>query len=879
MNSREIELVLKARLEASDASNDAANLGTQLGSAIEKAFDGLGEKLASKFAEEFKNKLSQSNLIPSMSGGQGAISGAPMQPPQIGGTYGSYDIQAQIKARTNDDGRWLYSASDNVDKVTNAIASGGGSAGRSNAPGSYYNTPQFAPKTYGAATILQNFQDEYGNRGNGSANVSRSEANALDDTVRRYRLFQQVSKVNPEFQLSNVGLNQEQVTQARERLTGLASSAASTLANKDLDKKIELLTAALDKMGEKYEKASNKEEKTQADKDLIETYQRREGELHKTVKERADMQGAVQSAAKAAQELPAEPMPESGFSRAGRFARGAGAAMVVAGEVGQMLSSWNYMGRRNDAYATDLDNYGVRQRLRGDNTGIVANALEGGTDEQKSRARSRAWGNFFSELTSGVGQLAVGAGGIAASGVAEVSSLGAATPLALAGAAVSGGVALNGVRTIGSSINAYRTMDERIAANLQQEQQAAMLKNEEFTRSFNYQRANRISGYNDAQAMGSDQLSSFLMGYDPNRPGDNVMNRNNGSGLSRDQLLGQQRRFARMGGVYNGVDSLTSDMAAQTGMTDLNFLTGQGFANAADTAVATFRGGGFTRAEAIARTRDEYNGLRSAGLEETGLVDAFNARNGFAQQGLDFGGAASFGMRSAAGYAAANNMTEGFQVGKLQNMQYNFQSSVNTGAGLKGIAKSQAINDLEKKLGPDVKFSEADRIAFQLGQIGPDALRKYAKNMSSDQLSQLSDDTMKDIENRTVDLYTGSLGGNREVAQTMLNYESGGRSSLELQQRMFGGDAQAVMPKEGDVRSGRTAPQGKAEKQQDIDVEVSEFNTGIATLKAGFEALQKETDNLVKKFQQIKIQAYNNQVAKAPAPQQFQAGPGGRFSE
>jgi hypothetical protein len=831
MNSKEIELILQARLEASDAEKDALKMGSAIGDAIEKAFDGLGTRLAEKFASEFSTAIKNSGMLtqnaflgngpPEGLGFGGTSSGSPERSKSSGG-FPSKD--EPITSYTNDANTRSFS-----ERI-------GGTAGGS---GFGYTSQR---RGFGIATLLS---DSFKNIP-GAADaleIGREEANTMDRKLRRYEIFKETKKFNPNFTLDQVGLDNKQVRELKTELTGLGTAAATKLADGKLEERIERLTQVLEKNAAGYEKAVNSKDKTPQQELLVKMFEKRTEEKENLIKTENDLKGSINTFGRQVNGIGNhDDLPwykdQAKLNPVGR-------GLMAGAVIGDFASNLPYSLARGAAGAADVNNMASRDYMSGNTGGILATELAGGYDAVRGRAKLSAGLDIGVGVAGGLGQMVLG-GAFAESGIGAM-------------------IGLNGLKQVGSSAKDFVEFEGSVSRKMREDQSLSYSTNQEVLDMYGKSRANSLGAYADARATGSERHSDFLTGVNKDgSPG--MYDQSKDSGLSRGEIYQSMKSIASgMGGVYNDYNVLDSKNI-KNAIVRGNNLKGQGFNNIQDVSAQMFQGQSNSpwasnqysdREDAMTSTQDRYLKYREGGLE-SGAISTLGAMMGQRGSGFDMAGSAGYNADVAAAYASANKLNNVSGITSLMKAQTGITESTNTGQGMLGIAKIQSIKQLEKDLGRGL--SKAERYALQMGTAGKDTFRGLLGSGASD--TEVNDKFEKyqgSLKSNVIGMYERSLGKdsaeNKELASVYAAKELGGATGASeiLSTGKFYRTADGKLTKMPDPNTlgAATNVPGKAEQAQDTKREIMELIEGQKLLKTGFDVLATAAEAAAKRLREV----------------------------
>jgi len=823
MNSKEIELILKARLEASDAEKDAVSVASKIGGAIEQAFNGLGSKIADRFADEFKQKIAQLDIFSFNNVNSGysrgpALPGATHDPGQLQLGQQNAHLQQPITSHTNEQ----------------RVRSGAFSAG------SAMPVPGYMPASrrgYGTATLLASQLPGMTGGRDLMEGFGLDEAKSMDDKLSRFKYLQQMRSFNPSASAESVGLSNKELVDLKKEVTALGSAAGQRLATGNFDQRIDKLTQALDKLSVSYEKAISTpaDQRSASERMIIEKYESAAGKTDALRQTKADLEGTIKDLGSQAKDLPTAAVP---WYR-DRMRMGQGA--VAAGEMMGFMGNANYSMLRGEMGAAQVAGMGTRDYMDKNWGGMLAAQFGGGYQGLQDKARFSAGMDIGGGLVSGVGQMVIG-GATAKTGIGAL-------------------VGINGIRQTMSSAKDMMEYESAVFNKMGMEQNLQYGKNKEFIDMYVKGRANQQGSYNEALGMGSEMYSNFLTGGGKG----GVYDRSRQSGLSMESMRGSLRQYtAGMGGVYMGYNTM-EDPLFQDAAVRGNFAKGKGFANVEDVSSAMFRGGSMgmspatDRARAIDESIGRYDSYRGAGLEEGGSVQLLGSMAARANSGLDMSASAGYNADVAANFGANNGMRNSNQLQFLNRTQNNMTDATNTGQGMMGIAKIRAVKDLEKRLGR--KLTKEERYQVQLGTMGEESMARImgldpAKKGDLEKVRSELGSWNQSLKKHGVDMYTQAVGGDRKLGAMIYGREQGGANTgEEMYQASQLATQEDGKPKEVlpgmDFTRGQKMPTGKREQIQETGTEIDVLMNGIRTLNEGFNALETSAKDAAKRLDQL----------------------------
>lgn len=482
-NNKNIELLLKARLDAAEAITGAEDLGKKMAASFAGAFDSIGEEIAKKVLEAAKRNLSGATLSSGsdfLTRNQGWASqipniGAPANtvptnalatstasvagaitsglPPQAAATTGTEQIKQQ-------------SAAASESGVGRILATGGYGAG-----------------VHGFGGLLQLAQAGALTSGVGDDNaraVATDQYLSASSTADKAALFMRMRRAgieaNPDRYISREALNSG---------IGSAESVLESSSGKLAD-----LIDKIDELNKTFTEANgNAEKQAETQKDLIRALEEKNAiETHQQAAVRdLNTMKQMQQTAYATEQAPT-----------GLFGTREGAmrAVSAAGFGAQVLAEAPGLYRHASATMARYGNLESRAMASGDIDRLLAVQALGGQGSVNTFGTIE--GGAKSVVSAGVQGTLGYMGGTAA---AAAMGLGPAGVLGL-------GIAGAGM----AAYNALSSTSSRIGGSIEDRIQTELGVNQEY---YDMNRAGRgaaVGAYRGAQSMGSPELSRFLVG-------------------------------------------------------------------------------------------------------------------------------------------------------------------------------------------------------------------------------------------------------------------------------------------------------------------------------------------------------------------------------
>lgn len=833
MNSREIELVLKARLEASDAANDATAFATQIGQAMQTAFEGLGTTLADKFAQEFKARISQLDLDLTGFAGKGGGQGSGLMQGTQPALAGQVDTSRPITSESNSG------------QIHQRIVNFGGGSTDS------FSDP-FGRLDRGRSGMISQFTAGWENVRGAKADwirgVGEDHINSMDDKIDTLRTYAKVKKIAPHVNMGEFGINEAEIPNMKKDLQAMAVNAAKTATSPELKEELRALTGAMKDLHEDYKTARSKpvDERSVGDLLAMEEFEAKGTRKNGIETLQRNAQDVMDRTGQAVKDLPDAAPGAMPWYRDAQKMGAVSKGMILAGQVGQFASELPYLQGRNAAAGVEINNMGARDFMRGDYSSLIGAQMAGGYDQLKSNSTFSTALGIGSQAVVGIGSMI---GGAFASSTGVGAAFGA--PLMLAG----GGLAMDAGR---NAVN----FDSARQAKMRDQISSTVGANQEMIDTYMQGRTNSMSAYGDAKAMGSSAYSQFLSGFSKDLdPHKSVFVRSANSGLSMNEMSQGLRSYARgMGGTVDGVnvlDGMTDEIARG------NKFKGLGFHNIEDVSAGFFAGGSTggareSRANAMNFAQDSYASMKVGGLDEAASVGLLTSQGQRAGSSLDAAAGAKYATDNVSSYVASGasgmNLNNQYGMSAMSRGESNLQSGMVTSNGMMGIARIRAIEDLEKKLGR--KLTRAERFEIGTGAVGEQWMQKaMAGSKTKLSASELTKGFIDDNRREAVDMYTRSNGGDRDLGKSMVGKNvMGGADALET--HLFGDMADRPGGKlrkatKSEVDGMKRDDLGKPETEQDTKMTLRELFVGMKNAKEGFNAVATSAGAAAKRLAQI----------------------------
>lgn len=817
MNSKEIDLILRARLDSSSAESDAQALGSSLGAALEQAFSGVGDRIAETIISQIQSKLGQADfgrlLLGSSSGTQGYgvpdnFVGPKINPnePKTSNNNSSYQVQQQ-----GDPNKGLPPLPGPM------------------APESFSH-PNFSPPahkanpTSGFASLLLNgfFQNNKDEATPSQIAQANEQASAHDIDVNKYTRYKNLKKAGYNVNLNHVGLSEEKLSDLRNTTQDLVKDSSAQVNT--LENSIKELSTTIIDLTRKYQEAKDEPTKLAA-KEILDS--------QKALKEAKQFELGEKSAlvAKGIEAGRGLGQDATGgyFSNPENRAK-FGQGFAVAGQAVQFAGNYHYMDLANQSGYASNQYMGTRDMTSGNREGMLAAQFGGGYDEMRSHAKFGAGADVVAKIGTGAAEFGLGV-------MSGPNPFGAM-------------MGITGASTMMSGAKDAMEYQNAVAQKMRTEQGNQYTKNQEYIDMYSKSRSNNVAAYGDAKSLGSSSYSQFLTGY--NADGSRgILQDSSYSGLTTSEIKGGLRSYAHgMGGVY-GDTNVLEQLGSQ--IKQGNNLKGLGFSNIEDVSSALFRGGYAgedntvgTRSAAMEGAQQRYGNYNAAGLEGSSSVQLLQTMANKAGSSLDAGAGAAYAADVSASYAGTHNMGNANQTQFVNRMVQGSMDMTNTGDGIGGIAKFRAMQDLEKQLGR--KLSYAERYAVQKGEMGTQAMEllmnKDGKKHDAKEVSGNIDMFNKSRRDNLLETATISFG-DKDFAKVWAAEQSGTKDSFEM---LTGGNVisgygakpgASPIKDAAAVKAALSKTPGAPETVQDTKNEIIELSLGMKTLSVGFKALEE----------------------------------------
>lgn len=567
-SSKEIEIILQAKLEQGNAVDSAKELGKGISEAIERAFDGLGERIASGLILQMRNTISNIKLGDMFNTNNTEVSqklNRDALPPPGGTIYGPDNRpvyfepprQAPIGAPGTDVPGGAYATQLSSASLPANTAAAAEAAGQSDFKmrlggvryGLGLSKAFLDPANPLDAELRKISQEE----GGGVQESERQERLRMDAIATRLRSFKNLRRVDPSAQVDD---------SFREELfgeKGFRNFAVDQI--KGNDSKIQELTSAIQHLTEEtkknataYEEANKKAttDRTPEEQNLVSNFQKEQARRYAKIRQSADdierIQEESSSLGRSVNDVDAIRNDEmSRMAQAGMLRRqkilgfsglaSAGVAAVATGV--RAYNDYSLLQANRAAATAELENMGVRDALSGNYDRVLATELAGGEDKIRSESLREAKVQAFTNLGSGLAQIGLG----------TVSAI-YGGPMGM----VAGGLtALHGASTLSDSWREFQNEEAVALERANQKISDSGVVNKEKIMANRVAREKSIGSYLNSQAMGAPELSGDLMGLQSTlyAGGTSARDRAVGYGLTNESFDAfQANMLSSMGGTF-----------------------------------------------------------------------------------------------------------------------------------------------------------------------------------------------------------------------------------------------------------------------------------------------------------------------------------------
>lgn len=823
-DKKNIELRLWAKLEADDAISKAPAVGQQIAAAFEKAFDGVGERIADRVFQELRAKLDQVNLLDSAAKYAKEIPGLPVDSltkvPRIG----------EPAAQTS------HGAKD-----PNPFGKGsefGAGAYRGRRPGSVFDPleQRYSRLEVGGSRL----EDLFSTKRDRIFGLTNDNLDNTETTLRQINAYEEQRKRSKGVTPTMFGVTQERLNEADKTVSTLLTQNQDH--QKSLKDSIDKLTQSLNKNSDELQTirtkaASDPSSLTPAEQTRLGVFERmaadkaaKQTELTQLGQQEEKLLQDSTSIASTRAATPKTPWYRS-TSKLGAL----GFGLDMVGQAANFASDFTLNRMRGQAGTAQVQGFGQRQMLEGDLEGMIATSRLGGVEAMEDRAAFSAYTDATGKVVQGVGKAGLGILGAVGAGAAAGAIGGSIVPGAgtLIGGVV-GGLAAGalyqfagqGVSTTLSGINDFMTIDAKKAEHMQAQVELQKLKDKEFMSVYMAGRNRSLNSYNASINLGSNQFEDFL--YAGGRGG--LLNYGASQGLAERQVTESLTKYAGgMGGVFDGKALLQSG-AADYQIRQAMRLKSQGVSNIEDLGVAAFRGANLTGTpqqridDSLGIANDVAERLRRSGMDQAAVPQVINQ---ISQQSQAPGmwDQAAYNAMAVAGRSENRSAPE---ITRMMNMQGSIMQSMNTGAGVEGLAKRRAISDIEREFKIDIK--PEDELLFSLNTANQSDFERYVgKDKAAEAFQTYQQAQKSNLLDLTSNEFGGGEGGRRK-AKAFLGSRygdqttSGARDAGELLER-------DRMPKYvAPPRSEDVPTQGQQQQMFEAKVDAAKVIAGFKTL-------------------------------------------------
>lgn len=509
--SKDIEIILKAKLDQGNAVDSAKSLGNDIAKALDNAFDGLGEKIASKlmlemrgvlsnvrFSELFSNNDYAQNLRQQASIGSGPILDQFQRPISSGVSTPAGIPSAQF-------GPSPQGANVNIPPTPPAPSTGSAPALMKealSASSNFDSKLNFAYATkYGLGLSSGPFSDITGPLSgtmDKATTTARSQQDLfIDSTAAQFRAYNSLRKIDPTQKMDpelakNLG-------EARQLVTGRAEENFKNII--ELTKEIATLTATVRENSGKLAEANSKKpsERTEEDNKIIQA----SADLEAAKDRVAGLQNAQRDMTNFSAQVDA-------FNRERQSASpGSGMGGILSKvAIGSELLSLGFRAaadapilRAQSAAGTGrLRDFSGSDVISGNIEGMIATSLLGGEENLKQTARGSATNQIISNIAGSVASFA-GAAGAATLG-------GPGNPVGIMGAVGLGSLGLS------QGYSAYKDIqnfDSAVVNKMREMQSLKVAENEVLMKSTAAAYDFTAGKYGMAQSMGAPEISASLI--------------------------------------------------------------------------------------------------------------------------------------------------------------------------------------------------------------------------------------------------------------------------------------------------------------------------------------------------------------------------------
>ena len=795
-SQKDIELILKARVDQGDSLSQAQSMAKSMADALENAFNGVGERIADKILREMQGKFAgmdlfsnyespnkpkrESSITGMMAGGDGQVSQliAPPVAPTFGANLGSNVLSSLNKSAAGGLGFKHYKIHD-----ANSIMSG------SEQRQSQYHDPY----KHGLMSTLQSRlpQDSAANMGlnptashlGDMAYANKKEAIKADNVINNLRHYQSLKDMGSNADINNFA-SAKDIQGAQDTVNKLTQGAADKLMSLN-DSIAQLKIAILDNTeASKSERQDMKAEGYDPDsEEQVGKYrkkkQRSEQEDYDNLDEYSDeLKNRKQQLDK--YKKPSEPTGmqklAGWFNENQGMVRGTTAALGAVAFGSQVLSERHSVERQAQGGKARLQEYGMRDINNGDYGSMMATEMLGGEDLMRQEATS----NVNHRLRRDRAQIAATALG----GIAAGSAIGSTVIGAPVGALVAGGA------MIGAAYQGYeyhKNVKNKAGLIEEQMRQASGQTKEQYqlmADAINTNVQASPMAYNMAQSAGSDAMTGHLMGNDQN-----VMDASL-AGLHAGDVRNIRANYTSntFGVRYNsstGRDEsiYENDKGYQQSERNLFKLQGAGWNEAGNISAAYARGGASSGIDAAV---SGYSAMRGSGIEQMQAQQIMNMSSNIASRSGSAAQGTQFTERIAAG-ALRLGRQDPNTIDLLGRAQQKMIDSRGSSGGLEAEARRQTVvkfrDDWKKDLG--IEFTDEDADAMSLFDINGEGLKQMVARGKGDkdQTVRWKGEDVKIGEMHDMDYWNAR-------AKDSLDYQD--NTNIRLEDELYGKNAENI---------------------------------------------------------------------------------------
>jgi hypothetical protein len=693
--SKDIELILQARLEEGTSLTSAQNMGKSIADSIEKAFEGIGEKIAEKLFRELSQTLQRSDV-------SSAVGASITRKESSVGvslpTHQEAVLEAKISRhlqQQEESAKKLQLAADrkfrDVTEIQRDFSVLSSSSKSKMSDNDLYgtlgrlSTDEALKKRFSDLSTPDASSEFKSNK----MFALRSEVIKADSTIDVYERYKKAKELNPGVSLGDFDLTKNQVADSAKQMASLASEGFSESIG---------LTREIEKL--RLELASNTKA-TEEERRTMET------QLRSKIERRSEVDNdnlIIEGKRAALKDALSEQGPSEFFQKHQRTFAGVTGIAGAVGVGASMFSQLDYRQALAKVGAQDLRSFSGRDIANLDYTNMSATQMLGGEESLREKSKWNARFEVGGSMLTGAASLAGGAFMTKASGGL----------LALPGIELG----RRGLQDLSQGYSSYLNFDKTQELHMRKLQAAEAERYKDVFNLADRGRSVRRNAYHDAQAMGAEELDNFFVG-----------------GTERDGLAGYAqttanvsegafrqglRSFAEVVRPVRGGRNILETGGAEGDAFDSNYkqallLQGKGYSNAVQNAGLFSRGAGLEESmnpmgamnKGMMLHNHLYAELLKSGLDKQTASDLMNNASSMAGSGI--------GMRSIAidyardiakgSQAYGNNPTAVEAVTKGQLMKLGDISG--QGDDLGRQSKLLAIAKFERESGKEL--SDTDR--------------------------------------------------------------------------------------------------------------------------------------------------------------------------